>query len=110
MNRNFSLAILTLLVIALLLSYIYLWNLNAKKSAVTESCVNLCKKQLNESKSLSSGPCISEEIAKSWVCDVAHNPRQEIDNLPENQCGAYVNGTARHFVEINENCKVIRTI
>ena len=110
MNRNIALATITFLVIALLLSYIYLWNLNARQSAVAESCANLCKKQLNESKSLSSGPCISEEIANNWVCDAAHKPRQDIDNLPENQCNAFRNGTARHFVEVTENCEVIRAI
>lgn len=110
MNHNFSLAIVTLLVIALLLSYIYLWNASAKKSAVTELCKNLCNEQLNESKSLSSGPCLSNEVALNWVCDVAHNPRQTIDNLPENQCNAFRNGTASHFVEVDENCGLIRAV
>ncbi len=110
MNRNFSLAIVTLLVIGLLLGYIYFWNVIAKKSAVAESCIALCKGQLNENESLSNGPCISNEIAFNWVCDVAHNPRQEIDNLPENQCEAFRNGTARHFIEVDEKCNLINAI
>jgi len=110
MNHNFSLAIVTLLVITALLSYIYLWNLDAKKTEVTQSCANLCKTQLNESKSLANGPCLTNEIAPGWVCDVAHNPRQDVDNLAENQCNAFINGSARHFVEVNESCELLRTI
>src|SRR5437588_5732304 len=39
------------------------------------------------------GPCISngKEIS-GWVVDVAHRPRQAVDDLPENQCSAYANG------------------
>lgn len=110
MNNNLNLAIVMLLTIALLLGYIYLWNVDAKKAEVSNLCANLCKEQLNQSKSLSSGPCLSEKIANDWACDVAHNPRQEIDNLPENQCAAFRTEYARHFVEVNENCELLRAI
>lgn len=102
--------IVTMLVIASLLSYIYLWNADAIKTEIKQSCITLCNAQLNQSKSLSSGPCLSEKIANDWVCDVAHNPRQEIDNLPENQCTAFRTGYAHHFVEVDENCELIRNI
>ncbi len=46
-----------------------------------------------------------------WVCDIAHSPRQsEIDDLPENQCSAYREGRAKHFVEVDMNCNLIRAI
>jgi len=45
---------------------------------------------------LSSGPCLSNSLHGNqdypetmWVLDIAHNPRQDIDNLPENQCSAF---------------------
>ncbi len=61
---------------------------------------------------LSSGPCLLNpvETASDWVCDVAHNPRHAIDDLPENQCGAFREGEAHHFVELDENCGLIRAI
>ncbi len=70
-------------------------------------CENLCK---NYEGDLSDGPCLSNNLIgdSDWVCDVAHSPRQDVDNLPENQCETYRNGTATHFVEVDENCNLIR--
>ena len=49
---------------------------------------------------MSNGPCLSNEIIPDWVADVAHDPREDIDDLPENQCPAYgIN--ASHFVEVD---------
>jgi len=56
----------------------------------------------------SSGPCLSNNLANDWVADVAHNPRTEVDDLPENQCSAYREGTAHHFVELDTNGQFIR--
>ncbi len=71
-----------------------------------DKCIELCKKQTN----LERGPCLSNNIEHGWVCDVAHNPREEIDNFPENQCEAFRNGTAKHFVELDTECNLIRAI
>jgi hypothetical protein len=37
---------------------------------------------------LSVGPCVSESLPglPDWVVDIAHDPRQSIDDAPENQC------------------------
>jgi len=56
----------------------------------------------------SSGPCISNSLMTDWVADVAHNPRTPADDLPENQCSAYRDGTAHHFVELDTNGQFIR--
>jgi hypothetical protein len=42
------------------------------------------------------------------VADVVHSPRDPIDDLPENQCQAYLEGRAKHFVEIDVNGNIIR--
>ena len=34
----------------------------------------------------SDGPCLSPEIIKDWSVDIAHNPSNSIDKLPENNC------------------------
>lgn len=69
----------------------------------------LCQAELAKGTDLSAGPCLSNELAHDWVCDVAHSPRQDIDNLPENQCSAYREGRAHHFVEVDENCELIKS-
>jgi len=73
-----------------------------------QKCIDLCKQKLSENISLENGPCLSNEIIPDWVCDVAHWPRQPVDNLPENQCPAF-GSTAHNFVEVNETCGFIRT-
>ncbi|MEM7816873.1 MAG: hypothetical protein QXZ20_03095 [Candidatus Aenigmatarchaeota archaeon] len=76
-----------------------------------EECIKLCK---NYDKDLSNGPCLSDSNpnwnVNDWVCDVAHSPRQEIDNLPENQCKDFREGRAHHFVEVDLNCNLIKVI
>lgn len=61
-----------------------------------------------EGTNFSSGPCLSNKIIPGWVFDIAHNPRQEIDDQPENQCADYQNGTAKHFVEFDPQGNLIQ--
>jgi hypothetical protein len=77
------------------------------------ACVFICKAAKNQGQSLDNGPCLSsvfeEWEVEDWVCDVAHWPREEVDNLPENQCPEY-GVTASHFVELNPECEFIRAV
>lgn len=57
---------------------------------------------------LSNGPCLSNALMKGWVLDIVHSPRQSIDDLPENQCTAYLNDKTKHIVELDLNGNVIR--
>jgi len=50
---------------------------------------------------MDSAPCLTNNLAPGWVVDVAHNPRQAIDNYPENQCSDYREGKAEHFIELD---------
>lgn len=74
-----------------------------------ERCIELCRKQAVD---LSNGPCLSDNNpewdVKDWVCDIAHSPRQEVDNIKENQCEDFQNGKAEHFVEVDANCGFIK--
>lgn len=56
--------------------------------------------------SFKNGPCLSN--GQEWVVDVAHNPREPIDDNPANQCPAYVSGQAKHFVELDPDGNLIR--
>ena len=70
------------------------------------ACIALCRSALSNGQDLSSGPCLSNNITQGYVCDVAHSPRQDVDNLPRNQCPAY--GPGKHFVEVDLGCNFIR--
>ena len=74
-------------------------------------CQELCRAEVAKGTNLSSGLCLGNPLAAlgDWVCDVAHNPRQAVDNLPEHQCSAFREGRAKHFVEVDEECNVIKT-
>ena len=59
---------------------------------------------------MSTGPCISESLPSlpDWVADVAHDPRQPIDDEAANQCQRFRSGEAHHFVELNIDGQLIR--
>ena len=75
------------------------------------TCTFLCKGALNQGMNLDDGPCLSSGSdaweVRSWVCDIAHWPRQGVDSLPENQCPEF-GVTATHFVELDPECGFIR--
>lgn len=56
----------------------------------------------------SSGPCLTNDLMPGWVLDVAHDPRESIDNLIENQCQAFIEGRSKHFVEFDPQGNLIR--
>jgi hypothetical protein len=56
----------------------------------------------------SCGPCLSDALMPDWVLDVAHNPRQAMDDLPSNQCPSFREGRAKHFVELDLEGNLIR--
>jgi hypothetical protein len=65
---------------------------------------------VSRGKDLDVGPCIAEELRglADWVADVAHDPREDIDDEPENQCQRYREGDATHFVELTPEGELIR--
>ncbi|MFH0832219.1 MAG: hypothetical protein V1900_00655 [Candidatus Aenigmatarchaeota archaeon] len=80
----------------------------SNEEQIIASCIQLCKQKSIDG--LANGPCLSNDIGSTgdekWVCDVAHAPRQDVDNLPENQCSSF-GSVAKHFVELNVNCELI---
>ncbi len=60
---------------------------------------------------LDAGPCIANPLpapGDDWVVDVAHDPRTPVDDKPANQCSAFRDGTAGHFVELDADGNLIR--
>lgn len=81
----------------------------ADKSLAQIKCQELCQNAISLGQDLSQGPCLSNNLMPDWVCDVGHIPRQAIDNKPENQCLAFLEKQANHFVEVDGNCTIINT-
>lgn len=87
--------------------------LATSESAARERAVALCQQQKKNADpgEWEQGPCISNgqgELA-DWVVDVAHSPRQPVDDQPSNQCSAFAEGRIKKFVELDTKCKVIRS-
>lgn len=85
-------------------------TLTAEELAVKE-CENLCKDALKLDWDLSNGPCLSSATLSweinDWVCDIAHNPRTDVDDNPANQCPEF-GVSANHFVEFSPECEFIK--
>ncbi|MEK7528471.1 MAG: S-layer homology domain-containing protein [Patescibacteria group bacterium] len=64
-------------------------------------------REKNLGTNFSAGPCLSNKIIPDTVADVAHNPRAEVDDDPVNQCPAFAEGRASHFVELDEGGNAI---
>lgn len=57
---------------------------------------------------LSMGPCLTNSLLSGWVLDLVHSPRQAMDDLPDNQCRSFLEGQAKHFVELDLDSNVVR--
>jgi hypothetical protein len=81
----------------------------------TDAAIAAAKKAYDKAKAsgedLGPGPCIAERLPGlgDWVVDVAHDPRQPVDNKPANQCRRFRAGEAHHFVELTPGGRVIRS-
>ncbi|MFH1424655.1 MAG: hypothetical protein ABIG20_03140 [archaeon] len=71
-------------------------------------CITACIRSMADGTLTEAGPCLNQEIAEDWVCDIAHSPRQAVDDLAENQCESFINGETHHFVEVTTSCAFIR--
>lgn len=85
-----------------------------QKKRVDESlaiikCQELCQYELTSgSADFNMGACLAEEIIPDWSCDIAHSPRQAVDDDPANQCASFRQGLTHHFVEVDGNCNRIK--
>jgi len=80
--------------------------------AEVDTAVNQAQQYYRQKKALgedfSTGPCLTNDLMANWVVDIVHVPRTAEDNLPENQCQAYLEGRAKHFVELDTNGNLVR--
>ncbi|MBI3486137.1 hypothetical protein HY025_04330 [Candidatus Daviesbacteria bacterium] len=104
--------------IILLITLVILWINTEKKSyqpgisTEFDQAANQAQFIYRETKKtgidLKNGPCLTNALMPGWVADLVHNPRTKVDDLPENQCSAYLQGNAKHFVELDLEGNVVR--
>lgn len=98
--------------VVLITSYIVLTGGTGPSQSELDSAVNKAKHIYSEMKSkgmdFSQGPCLSNALKPDWVLDIVHSPRDPMDDLEENQCPAYREGRAKHFVELDMEGNLIR--
>ncbi|MFH1598611.1 MAG: hypothetical protein ABIB97_06155 [Patescibacteria group bacterium] len=80
---------------------------STKRDRAITSCQIECRRR-KEIEDYGSGPCLNNSVQPDWACDIAHDPRQVLDNYPENLCSAYQNGTVNHFIELDPNCNLLQ--
>lgn len=88
-------------------------NSDDKPSKIeTETAINqaglIYRQKVQSGQDLSTGPCLSDALMPGWVVDIVHSPRTSVDDLPHNQCPAFLEGRAKHFVELDLEGRLIR--
>jgi len=75
---------------------------------LVQQAQHIYEQKKNQKVDFSTGPCLSDNLASLYVVDIAHDPRQAIDDLPENQCPAFISGQISHFIELDPDGQLIR--
>ena len=83
----------------------------AERQAAIAAGRAIYEKERLEGTDFSRGPCLANPLPppnENWVVDVAHDPRRPVDDEAANQCSAYREGDAEHFVELDPDGRPIR--
>lgn len=90
-------------------------NMALEYQIALQKAVEVYQQAVAEGVDLSNGPCLSNDLHGNsdypetmWVLDIAHYPREDVDNQPENQCSAYREGKAKSFIEFNPQGQLIQ--
>lgn len=73
---------------------------------ISKKAVEMYQKAKEQGVNLSNGPCLG--VIDGYAVDIAHLPREKVDDLPENQCPDYNNGKLKHFIELTPLGTIIR--
>lgn len=79
----------------------------ASKDLAIARCKELYRQKFALGEDMSAEPCLSENIVTGWVCYVVHSSRTTEDDNPANQCEAYRDGRASHYVELDSSGQLI---
>ncbi|MCS7094151.1 MAG: hypothetical protein RMJ18_03150 [Candidatus Aenigmarchaeota archaeon] len=115
MNKKMILLSILVIILLVALSLPPIFHVKEQtsiKENAAEICIKACKEAMISGVDLLNGPCLLNPINEmpDWVCDVVNSPRQWVDDLPENQCSAFREGRAKHFVEVSIKCELVRAV
>ena len=81
-----------------------------ERDRAIQAAMEVYEEVADSGRDLSNGPCIADELddVPGWSVDIAHDPREDVDNDPANQCQAYRDGQTSHFVELTPEGELIR--
>lgn len=81
-----------------------------ERQRAIDAAMDVYEREAAAGRDFSNGPCIAEQLEElpNWSVDIAHDPRREIDDQPENQCQAYRDGETEHFVELDPEGNLFR--
>lgn len=116
MGRKLKLVLLVIITLIAAMTIVWIINQDDIKerefSAEETTAIAKAKEVYRRNKTygddLSLGRCLNNDLMPGWVADIAHSPRKFEDNLPHNQCVAYLEGRATHIVELDSQGNVIR--
>ena len=80
-------------------------NIVNERSSSVLCALDLYRQADSEGMNFSS-QCLG--VCGDFVVDVVHAPRNEIDDLIENQCGDYNSGEIIRFIELNQEGELVR--
>lgn len=111
-NLLFFVALMVILLTAYLTLVINSYLPKSVSKAEIETAVNqarhLYQQENQKDRDFSNGPCLSDALLPNWVVDIAHSPRQSVDEKRENMCPSFVEGRSQHFVELDTEGNLIR--
>ena len=81
----------------------------SSEDEILKNALNLYIQKKQAGLDFTNGPCLGK-IADDWVLDIAHNPRQPIDDRSQNQCPEFLDGSSHHFIELDPSGNLIRSL
>ena len=89
------------------------WSLEAQLAA--QAAETEYQKAKEEGIGFINGRCLSNGLFGNpeypetrWVLAIANEPRNQSDDLPENQCSAYRDGQAFNYIEMDKNGNILK--
>lgn len=111
-NLLFAIILIVILVSACTIYVVNNGGFNPGRKDTLDAAINqakyLYRLKKEEGTDFSKGPCLTNALMSGWVLDIVHNPKEQVDDLVENQCSSYINGQAKHFVELDINGSLVR--
>lgn len=83
---------------------------NNDETRAVKAAKELYEKEKENIANLEKGPCLAQEIIPDWSADIAHQPRQAVDDDPANQCQAFREGKTHHFLELDPDGNFLRAL